>query len=107
MASSVHKRTPPELLLRLLLPHKNDNTIGPDIFIEDLSVSKGNNSVHFSRHLFYTQKNELLACNHVVETCPHVFITQSTILAIIYVDSYTFSHHLLYQSSWAGIIQLC
>ncbi|MCK5196217.1 MAG: hypothetical protein KAQ71_20555, partial [Desulfobulbaceae bacterium] len=76
------------------LPHRNDNSIGSDISIKDFSVTQGDNPVHFLGHLFYTEKMELLTCIHTAETCPHVFKTPSTILAVIYVYFCTFSHIL-------------
>lgn len=77
-----------------LLPHGNDHPIGPDIFINDLSTGEIDNPVHFLRHLFLAKKSEPLAAIHIAETCPHVFITPSAILAVVYVYFYTFSHFI-------------
>jgi hypothetical protein len=76
-----------------LLPHENNDTIGPDVFVENFAAGEGNDPIHFFRHLVNAEEAKLLAGGHAVQTCPHVFIAPSTILAIVYIDSYTFSHH--------------
>ena len=81
------------LIYSLLLPHANDNTIGPDICIDYLAAGKGNDSIHFFCHFFYAKETELLADCHGVETCPHVFIPPSTIPSVVYVNPDTFFHN--------------
>jgi hypothetical protein len=76
----------PSSHLQLLLAHTENYAIGPLIPVVNFSTGKGNYPVHFLRHFFYTKEGEYLAGCHVAETCPHVFISPSTILPVIYVN---------------------
>jgi hypothetical protein len=87
----------------MLFSDRNDNPVGSVIPAEDFSTAKGNNAVHFFRHLFGAKKMKFLAGSHLIETCPHVFKTPSAVLSVINV--YTrplsrLSHYLMVSVKW-------
>jgi len=86
----------------LFFPHRNDNSIGSVVPVDDLSSGEGNNPVHLFRHFISTEKTVFLADRHGAETCPHVLIAPSAVSSIVYVNSYTFSHIFRVKAVLAG-----
>lgn len=83
-------------------PYRHDDTIGPDLLVDDLSATSAYDGFHFLGHLRDAEEGVFLTNNHPVETCPHVFQAPSAIFTVGYVYADSFSHR--YQD-WSGVLR--